>query len=73
MKTVRELINEAEAQGYDVIIENSEGAWDRQLCGNGWFMWCDGWTHEEHDFDSLPVVKTYTDKEDKIVYIEVDG
>ncbi len=73
-KTVRQLIEEADAKGYDVIITDDEGDWNRQMGGKGWFMWSEmGWTHEEHAFDSLPVVEVQEYPQYKEVFITVEG
>ena len=72
MKTVRELINEADAKGYDVNITDDEATWDRQL-GHGWMVWGEGWYHDEHDFDHLPVTSVEESHDDKQLFITVEG
>ena len=75
IKTVRELINEADAKGYDVSITDDEADWSRQFDGKGWFVWGEGpgWTHDEHAFDALPVVKVQEYPQYKELFITVRG
>ncbi len=72
MKTVREVINEARAQHFDVLIETNEGAYE-EMYGGGWTAigeW--GWTEEEDYFDSFSILKINT-LDEGIVVITVEG
>ena len=72
MKTIREYIIEAEAQGYDVAIEDKEGVWEHNLSGNGWNHIIDYWYEEEHAFDECAVIGTEVWQEEKMFVIKVE-
>ena len=66
MLTVKELIAQAQARGYDVAVEDEEGHWDCEQ-GSGWRQCGNWWWESMEYFINQTVLKVVEYEEERML------